>query len=84
MIAIVDSQGLINGEIIHKLRIIKVNVADAVRTRGRLHTALYVSEEMQSTRGIKPIENIKLCPVKEQPWTQYLGKRGNGIYRRLN
>ena len=86
MIAIMQSQGIIgvSDDITHEVRIVKVNLADAVKAGAQLPRKqdLYVAKEMQITRGIKPVADIEFRPLNEQPWTQYLGKRGDCIYRR--
>ena len=85
-VAIVGSEGQMNGEFVYKVRIIKMNVVDSFTTRGRYRSKLdvYVSEEMRNVRGIKPLEEMKFRPVKEQPWTQYMGSSGDGIYREID
>ena len=83
MIAIVDNHGEINTEEYHKIRVVKINMAEAVRTRGRLahNLDMYVAEPMRSAPQVKPIENSQFRPVSQQPWTQYIGKKSDGIYR---
>ncbi len=84
MIAIVDNGGKIDTEEYHKIRIFKINMAEAVRTRGRLahNVDMYVSEAMRGAARVKPIENSQFRPVSQQPWTQYIGKKSDGIYRK--
>ena len=87
MIAIVESQGVlgVSDDITHEVRIVKVNLVDAVRAGAQLPRKqdLYVAKEMQMTRGIKPVADVEFRPLNEQPWTQYLGNRGDCIYRRV-
>ena len=82
-VAIVGSEGELYGQTVYHVRIVKINMFDAIKTRGRYRSGLdmYISEEMRNVRGIKPLEQMEFRPMKEQPWTQYMGKSGDGIYR---
>ena len=85
-VAIVGSEGQLYGQMIYHIRIVKINMFDAIKTRGRYRSRLdmYISEEMRNVRGIKPLEQMKFRPMTEQPWTQYMGKSGDGIYRGIH
>ncbi|KAI0219154.1 hypothetical protein LSAT2_029235 [Lamellibrachia satsuma] len=85
-VAIVASEGELHGQTIDHVRIVKINMFDAIKTRGRYRSRLntYISEEMRNVRGIKPLEQMEFRPMTEQPWTQYMGKSGDGIYRGID
>ena len=85
-VAIASSDGGIYGIGIFHVRIVKINMFDAIKTRGRYRSKqdMYISEEMRNVRGIKPLEQMEFRPMTEQPWTQYMGKSGDGIYRRID
>ena len=82
-VAIVGSAGRFYTEFFYQTTIIKMNIVDAIKTRGRYRSRLdvYVDEEMRDVRGIKPLEEMVFRPLERQPWTQYMGKTGEGIYR---
>ena len=85
-VAIVDSEGQVYGRKVYHVRVVKINMFDAIKTRGRYRSWLdmYISEEMRNVRGIKPLEQMQFRPMIEQPWTQYMGKSGDGIYRGID
>ena len=85
-VAIVGSDGDVYGIKVYHVRIVKINMFDAIKTRGRYRSRLdmYISEEMRNVRGIKPLEQMEFQPMTEQPWTQYMGKSGDGIYRGID
>ncbi|KAI0236790.1 hypothetical protein LSAT2_012668 [Lamellibrachia satsuma] len=85
-VAIVGSEGELYGQTVYHVRIVKINMFDAIKTRGRYRSGLdmYISEEMRNVRSIKPLEQMEFQPMKEQPWTQYMGKSGDGIYRGID
>ncbi|KAI0227422.1 hypothetical protein LSAT2_022102 [Lamellibrachia satsuma] len=85
-VAIVASEGQVYGQMVFNVRIVKINMFDAIKTRGRYRSRLdmYISEEMRNVRGIKPLEQMDFRPMTEQPWTQYMGKSGDGIYRGID
>ena len=90
MISIVDGEGDKryadgHGLMTYTLRIVKTNLVDAIATRGRYRSKLdlFVAKKMRDVRGIKPIEKLKFRPLERQPWTQYLGRRGDYIYKKL-
>ena len=85
-VAIVASEGELHGQTIDHVRIVKINMFDAIKTRGRYRSRLnmYISEEMRNVHGMKPLEQMDFRPMKEQPWTQYMGKSGDGIYRGID
>ena len=82
-VAIAGSEGEMYGRMSYHVRIVKINMFDAIKMRGRYRSRLdmYISEEMRNVGGIKPLEQMDFRPMKEQPWTQYMGKSGDGIYR---
>ena len=82
-VAIVSGAGRFYTKFFYKTSIIKMNIVDAIKTRGRYRAKLdlYVAEEMRNVHGIKPLEEMVFRPVERQPWTQYMGKTGDGIYR---
>ena len=82
-VAIVGSEREIYNQMSYHVRIVKINMFDAIKMRGRYRSRLdmYISEEMRNVRGIKPLEQMDFRPITEQPWTQYMGKSGDGIYR---
>ena len=90
VILIVDGEGEKtyedgHGQMTYTLRIVKTNMVDAIATRGRYRSKLdlFVSGKMRDVRGIEPIEKLKFRPLERQPWTQYLGRRGDYIYKKL-
>ncbi|KAI0211987.1 hypothetical protein LSAT2_003139 [Lamellibrachia satsuma] len=85
-VAIVGSEGDVYDQTVLHVRIVKINMFDAIKTRGRYRSRLdmYISEEMRNVRGIKPLEQMEFLPLIEQPWTQYMGKSGDGIYRGID
>ena len=85
-VAIVGSEGDVYDQTVFHVRIFKINMFDAIKTRGRYRSRLdmYISEEMRNVRGIKPLEQMQFLPMTEQPWTQYMGKSGDGIYRGID
>ena len=85
-VVIVDSEGQVYGQMVFNVRIVKINMFDAIKTRGRYRSRLdmYISEEMRNVGGIKPLEQMDFRPMTEQPWTQYMGKSGDGIYRGID
>ena len=85
-VAIVGSEGDVYDLTVYNVRIVKINMFDAIKTRGRYRSRLdmYISEEMRNVRGIKPLEQMDFRPMTEQPWTQYMGKSGDGIYRGID
>ena len=85
-VAIVGSQGKMYGRMSNHVRIVKINMFDAIKMRGRYRSRLdmHISEEMRNVGGIKPLEQMDFRPMTEQPWTQYMGKSGDGIYRAID
>ncbi|KAI0211983.1 hypothetical protein LSAT2_003135 [Lamellibrachia satsuma] len=85
-VAIVGSDGDVFGIKVYHVRIVKINMFDAIKIRGRYSSRLdlYISEEMRNVRGIKPLEQMEFQPMTEQPWTQYMGKSGDCIYRGID
>ena len=85
-VAIVGSEGEMYGRMSYHVRIVKINMFDAIKMRGRYRSRLdmYISEEMRNVDGIKPLEQMDFRPITEQPWTQYMGKSGDGIYRGID
>ena len=81
--AIVNAVADVFGKKVHKMSIVKMNLVDSVKTKGRCRSKLrtYIAEEMRDVRGIKPLEDLSFRPVTEQPWTQYMGAAGDGVYR---
>ena len=81
--AIVNAAADVFEKKVHKMSIVKMNLVDSVKTKGRWRSKLrmYVAEEMRDVRGMKRLEDVSFRPVSEQAWTQYMGAAGDGVYR---
>ncbi|XP_064624748.1 uncharacterized protein LOC135486131 isoform X2 [Lineus longissimus] len=86
LVLLVVYQGFLHAEdgsnirMVQDIKVYKINLEETIRLTHHKSINATISALMPSQSNEKSLQSLQFLPVTEQPWTSYMGARGNGAY----